>query len=126
MIHRWAQGTDGNGATVRATLYDYRKAFDLIDHDILVRKLTVLDIPKQIINWIIDFLSGCSSELNLRRVVFPSGSQFHRASHKEQSLPISRHGEVELIDRVLTFRRRLSIIIVLCMGSLHEVKIMLC
>ncbi|XP_022777432.1 uncharacterized protein LOC111318829 [Stylophora pistillata] len=50
MIHRWAQATDGNGATVRATRYDYRKAFDLKDHDILVRKLTVLEIPKQIIN----------------------------------------------------------------------------
>ena len=70
MIHRWAQGTDGNGATVRATLYDYRKAFDLIDHDILVRKLTVLDIPKQIINWIIDFLSGRSQRIKLAKGCF--------------------------------------------------------
>ena len=70
MIHRWAQGTDGNGATVRATLYDYRKAFDLIDHDILVRKLTVLDIPKQIINWIIDFFSGRSQRIKLAKGCF--------------------------------------------------------
>ena len=39
MLHSWSLGTDGNGATVRTLLLDYRKAFDLIDHSILVRKL---------------------------------------------------------------------------------------
>ena len=38
MLHSCSLGTDGNGATVR-TLLDYRKAFDLIDHSILIRKL---------------------------------------------------------------------------------------
>ncbi|EDO37311.1 predicted protein, partial [Nematostella vectensis] len=28
MLHAWALGTDGNGATVRTLLFDYRKAFD--------------------------------------------------------------------------------------------------
>lgn len=37
--HRWSSGRDGNGATTRALSLDYRKAFDLIDHSILVRKL---------------------------------------------------------------------------------------
>ena len=39
MLHSWSLGKDGNGATVRTLLLDYRKAFDLIDHSILVRKL---------------------------------------------------------------------------------------
>ena len=34
----WSQGTDGNGSTIRTLLFDYKKAFDLIDHSILVRK----------------------------------------------------------------------------------------
>ena len=42
---------------VRVTLYDYKKAFDLIDHRIPVNKLCKLDLPTEIINWIIDFLS---------------------------------------------------------------------
>jgi hypothetical protein len=36
MIHTWASATDGTGAAVRMVLLDYGKAFDLIDHRILV------------------------------------------------------------------------------------------
>ena len=58
MLHSWSVGADGNGATVRTLLLDYRKAFDLIDHSILVRKLrNQCKLPASIINWIIDFLS---------------------------------------------------------------------
>ena len=32
MIHEWLQATDGNSASVRVFLFDYRKAFDFIDH----------------------------------------------------------------------------------------------
>ena len=54
MVHHWSKETDGNGATVRTVLFDYHKAFDLIDHNILVHKLTKLDLPNIVINWIID------------------------------------------------------------------------
>ena len=57
MVHVWLKETDGNGATVRTILFDYRKAFDLIDHRILVEKLCALGLPNCIVNWIIDFLS---------------------------------------------------------------------
>ena len=33
--------TDGNGATTRAVLFDFRKAFDLIDHHVLAKVLLV-------------------------------------------------------------------------------------
>ena len=32
MIHRWSIASDGNGAVIRSILFDYRKAFDFIDH----------------------------------------------------------------------------------------------
>jgi len=38
--------------------FDYHKAFDLIDHAILARKLTSLDIPYSTF-WIINFLKDC-------------------------------------------------------------------
>ena len=65
MLHHWTEGCDGNGATVRITLYDYKKAFDFIDHKIRVRKLCNLDLPIEIINWIIDFLSDRSQRIKL-------------------------------------------------------------
>ena len=36
IIHTWNSATDGNGATVRVLLFEWKKAFDLIDQRILV------------------------------------------------------------------------------------------
>ena len=65
MIHNWIAATDGNCATVRVILFDYQKAFDFIDHAILVQKLTTLEIPRSIVNWIIDFLSDRLQRIKL-------------------------------------------------------------
>ena len=65
VLHHWTERCDGNGATFRVTLYDYKKAFDPIDHRILVNKLCKLDLPTEIINWIIDFLSDRSQRIKL-------------------------------------------------------------
>ena len=65
MLRDWSKGTDGNSATIRIVLFHYRKAFDLIDHSILIRKLCMLDVPNSIVNWIIDFLSNRSQRIKL-------------------------------------------------------------
>ena len=72
MMHNWTLGLGGTGSTIRVILFDYQKAFDLIDHRILVDKLLQIDLPRSIMNWITDFLSdrfqrvkllqGCFSE----------------------------------------------------------------
>ena len=48
MIHSWVMSPDGNGSTVRVVLFDFRKAFDLIDHHVRARKLSAYDIPSPI------------------------------------------------------------------------------
>ena len=63
MVHSWAQATDGNSTTIWTVLFDCRKAFDLIDHSIVVDKLCKLFLKTRIINWIIDFLSGRSQRI---------------------------------------------------------------
>ena len=71
MLHSWSLGTDGNGAIVRTLLLDYRKAFDLVDHNILVRKLrNQCKLPASIINWIIDFLSDRSQRIKFTSECF--------------------------------------------------------
>lgn len=39
MLQHWSLWTDGNGSTVRTLLFDYRRAFDFIDHSIVITKL---------------------------------------------------------------------------------------
>ena len=75
ILHTWSLETDRNGATATTLLFDYRKAFDLIDHSILVNKLRNLALPRSIINWIIDFLSYPLQRTKLEKGSFPSGAQ---------------------------------------------------
>jgi hypothetical protein len=65
MLHIWCLATDGNGSTIRTIIFDYRKAFDLIDHGILIGKLCDLDLPNSVINWIIDFLTDRFQRIKL-------------------------------------------------------------
>ena len=55
MLHSRNCSTDGNGATVRVVLFDFKKAFDLIDHHILVWKLHSFALSEAVVSWIIDF-----------------------------------------------------------------------
>ena len=70
MIHSWAKSTDGNGSTTRVVLFDFRKAFDLIDHHVLARKLSSYDIPRSISCWIIDFLMDRKQRIKWSRDCF--------------------------------------------------------
>ena len=61
-------------ATERLFAYFYwtfiKKAFDLIDHHLLVEKLRLFDIPKWILNWIVDFLFGRKQRVKLKHDCF--------------------------------------------------------
>ena len=57
VVDNWLKATDGTGSTIRTLLSDYRKAFDLINCNVLVNKICLLGLPHSIVNWIIDFLS---------------------------------------------------------------------
>ena len=65
MTHNWLANTDGNGSTARVVLLDFRKAFDLIDHSVLVQKLTTFAIPSQVKSWIVDFLMDRKQRVKL-------------------------------------------------------------
>ena len=65
LVHSWAKHTDGTGSTVRVVLFDYRKAFDLIDHALLAGKLLALDIPVGVSFWVIDFLTDRTQRVKL-------------------------------------------------------------
>jgi hypothetical protein len=62
MVRKWSEATDGTGNVVRTVLFDYRKAFDLVDHLILTRKVIQLSVPSFVKKWILDFLSNRLSQ----------------------------------------------------------------
>ena len=85
-VHNLAKAaTDGDGALVRLVLLDFRKAFNLIDHHILMEKLLSLALPPSIINWVRDFLTSrkqrvklandCYSEWSLVPAGVPQGTK---------------------------------------------------
>ena len=67
MVHTWTQATDGTGNAVRVVLFDYKKAFDLIDHKILATKIIQLPMPTFIKRWVIDFLMNRQQRVKLAR-----------------------------------------------------------
>ena len=55
MLHDWHTAIHED-QSVRLLLLDYKKAFDLIDHNILLEKLKELNVPDFLVNWIGAFL----------------------------------------------------------------------
>ena len=66
MLHCWYADIDGNGKTLRIFLLDFSKAFDRINHKVLIKKMRQLGIDESIVNWLIDFLTGRIQSEGLR------------------------------------------------------------
>lgn len=56
LIHNWLVALDNPGTTIRSCMIDFSKAFDRIDHNILLQKLQMLDTPPILLNWCANFL----------------------------------------------------------------------
>ena len=56
ILHQWSCALD-RGESVRALFVDYTKAFDHIDHTILLNKLMTLGVPHFLVKWMFSFLS---------------------------------------------------------------------
>ena len=67
MMHSWAEATDGTGNAVRVPLFDYRKAFDLIDHHILAKKVSLLSMSLFVKRWVIAFHMNRQQRVKLAR-----------------------------------------------------------
>ena len=70
MIQHCLPDTDATSSTVRAILLDDRKAFDLVDHTLLMYKLKDLGVKPTVINWIADFLRNRTQRVKLNNSCF--------------------------------------------------------
>jgi hypothetical protein len=55
ILHHWHQALD-NSSSVRVVFLDYAKAFDHVDHCIVITKLQALGVPTVLTRWISSFL----------------------------------------------------------------------
>ena len=56
ILHHWHEALDKD-CTVRAAFIDYAKAFDHVDHSIVIQKLIDIGISKILVRWTCSFLS---------------------------------------------------------------------
>ena len=70
VLHNLYSATDGTGALVRMVFFDFTKAFDLIDHHILVKKIHNLDLPPGIVGWLTSFLTNRQQRVKLPNNIF--------------------------------------------------------
>ena len=64
MVHTWLLTAEERKAS-HVVLLDYRKAFDHVDHTVLVTKCRSYNLPNFIIRWLCAFLSDRSQRVRL-------------------------------------------------------------
>ena len=57
VIDDWGQAMDSK-QTITAIFFDFAKAFDLVDHELLLEKLVRLNFPAWLVSWIAAYLTG--------------------------------------------------------------------
>ena len=64
LLHLCHQAAD-DGDSVRIVFLDYSKAFDRVNHQILLNKLASMDIPPHFLKWFASFLHARSQQVRL-------------------------------------------------------------
>jgi hypothetical protein len=67
ILHHWHTALD-NHESVRIVFIDYAKAFDHVDHSIIVKKLHNLGISKVLIRWVCSFLYDRKQRVKLSEI----------------------------------------------------------
>jgi len=64
IINEW-QSTLDRGEAIRALLVDFFKAFDLVNHNLLLRKLLNKNVPHCLIKWFFSYLDQRSQRVRI-------------------------------------------------------------
>lgn len=65
LVHQWLLATETPKTGVRSCMIDFSKAFDRIDHNVLIRKLQCFNVPPVLLNWCASFLQNRQQRVKL-------------------------------------------------------------
>ena len=71
MTHKWYEATDVLNNYVRVVLLDFSKAFDIINHHILVDKLITTGVPAHIVRWLAAFILDRQQQVKIGNIYIP-------------------------------------------------------
>ena len=80
MTHKWYEATDTLNTYVRIVLLDFSKAFDLINHNILLEKLQAFGISAPILRWMAAFLLDRTQRVKI-------GNNYSHTGHPNGGVP---------------------------------------
>ncbi len=66
LVHYWLSALETPNTIIRTCFIDFSKAFDRVDHNILMRKLQLLNVPPILLNWCSRFLQGRPQRVKLK------------------------------------------------------------
>ena len=69
LVHQWQQALDTPGRRVRLLFLDFSKAFDRVDHTLLLQKIANLGIPDFLVRWLTSFLCHRQQRVKLGTVL---------------------------------------------------------
>ena len=68
LVHEWYTGMERMGVCLRILFLDFQKAFDLVDHNIAIRKLSNMGVPSTVITWIRSFLTKRTQRVKIGNI----------------------------------------------------------
>jgi hypothetical protein len=99
VVHELFHASDNPHNFIRILFVDFSKAFDRIDHNVLMRKLAYYNIPQHIVSWSMDFLAD-------RKQIVKIGNVFSHPVITNAGVPqgtISGPNDFKLLINDLTF-----------------------
>ena len=80
LVHMWYKATDKLNSYVRVVMLDFSKAFDLINHHLLLDKLQSYGLPAHILRWMATFLLDRTQRVKI-------GNEYSHSGHPNGGVP---------------------------------------
>ena len=104
MLHSIYQMFESGSNYVRCLLIDYSKAFDTVNHTLLIKELSSLGMPRSIFLLIANFLEGCTQAVKIWEPAFSVFGDYQKYCSGIWSGSVSLHSACEKNENNFHFK----------------------